>query len=49
MPMSSPMIMMMLGRCCCCAKAGALATITAANSASRPSQAFLLILMFVAP
>src|SRR5262245_56585414 len=44
-PMSSPMMNRMLGFPwgCCCANAGALAAPTATN-ASRPSQAFLVML-----
>src|SRR5271165_2990753 len=45
-PMSSPMMKRMLGlACCCCAAAGVLATITAVDNASRPSQIFLAIRM----
>src|SRR5271166_809843 len=43
-PMSSPMMKRMLGlACCCCAAAGVLATVTAADNASRPSQMLLAI------
>src|SRR5262245_8178997 len=45
-PMSSPMMKRMLGFCCgCCAAAGVFAAITAPDSASRPRQKFLAILM----
>src|SRR5262249_45085612 len=45
-PMSSPMMKRMLGFCCgCCAAAGVFAAITAPDSASRPRQKFLVMLM----
>src|SRR5215467_5503675 len=43
-PMSSPMMNKMLGFCCCAA-AGMFAITREANSASRPRQTFLAILM----
>src|SRR5215831_4156965 len=40
MPISSPMMNMMLGFCCCCADAGTLASERAAAPANKPSQSF---------